>query len=586
VLGQINFRAFRDSSAYISSARLEVVARQDFYLSSGTGSELLVLLNPLNGNNFNAAAMRVRSENTRFNMDVELGLTGSYYYGDPDTDGSWRSKIDNNRVEFQKRVSGVWTVFGYSNTGGGGTGSAHVIQDDGTPLTQRANLNFVGTGFTVYDDAGNDATVVSGVSVSSAVGYAANDLTWQVDGALYTGTGIVSPHVWTRPGRLTSVMAYVATPGITGSTVVDLLKNGVSIFGGTKPTVQWNATAYNEVVPTTTDFIKGDVLSLSILGYATGASDLTVIAVAETTGSSASLTGTLSHLLLSDLNTTSYSHLTSTQLVDLTNSGTTSLHKHNTNHREKLNASRTYYVRPDGNDSNTGLVNTPGGAFLTIQNALDTVSGLDINGQTTVVQLSSGTHTTGANIPNVVGYALPGNLTIQGDSSNPSWVNVVASFGFAAQNISTVWRIKDLRIQTGSEAITAVNGKIQLTNIVFGPSSGSHVRCFSGGDVEIYGNYYIAGGALYHFNVSNGSRLSCFGRTITFQANSAFTFFVNAESSALYTFANTYVTGSNTITGIRFRDVLNASIFVNGAAMTYFPGTSASGTFGSGGQYV
>jgi hypothetical protein len=45
--------------------------------------------------------------------------------------------------------------------GAGGTGGGHTIQDEGTPLTQRTNLNFVGAGVTVTDDAGNDATVVT-----------------------------------------------------------------------------------------------------------------------------------------------------------------------------------------------------------------------------------------------------------------------------------------------------------------------------------------------------------------------------------------------------------------------------------------
>jgi len=42
-------------------------------------------------------------------------------------------------------------------SGGGG----HTIQDEGTPLTQRTNLNFVGDAVTVTDDSGNDATVVT-----------------------------------------------------------------------------------------------------------------------------------------------------------------------------------------------------------------------------------------------------------------------------------------------------------------------------------------------------------------------------------------------------------------------------------------
>lgn len=41
------------------------------------------------------------------------------------------------------------------------TGGGHTIEDEGTPLTQRTNLNFVGAGVTVTDDAGNDATVVT-----------------------------------------------------------------------------------------------------------------------------------------------------------------------------------------------------------------------------------------------------------------------------------------------------------------------------------------------------------------------------------------------------------------------------------------
>ena len=42
-----------------------------------------------------------------------------------------------------------------------GGGGGHTIEDEGTPLTQRTKLNFVGVGVTVTDDAGDDATVVT-----------------------------------------------------------------------------------------------------------------------------------------------------------------------------------------------------------------------------------------------------------------------------------------------------------------------------------------------------------------------------------------------------------------------------------------
>lgn len=41
------------------------------------------------------------------------------------------------------------------------SGGGHIIQEDGTSLTQRAKLNFIGTGVNVSDDSGNDATIVS-----------------------------------------------------------------------------------------------------------------------------------------------------------------------------------------------------------------------------------------------------------------------------------------------------------------------------------------------------------------------------------------------------------------------------------------
>jgi hypothetical protein len=53
-----------------------------------------------------------------------------------------------------------------SSTGGGGVGG-HTIQDEGTALPQRANLNFVGPGITASDDAANNATKVQVITTGS-----------------------------------------------------------------------------------------------------------------------------------------------------------------------------------------------------------------------------------------------------------------------------------------------------------------------------------------------------------------------------------------------------------------------------------
>jgi hypothetical protein len=66
-------------------------------------------------------------------------------------------------------------------------------------------------------------------------------------------------------------------------------------------------------------------------------------------------------------------------------------------------AAVTYYVRKDGNDANTGLVDTAAGAFLTIQKAAPKAIGNDI------VQVNPGTYTERVLIQN--GGSSGGNLT-------------------------------------------------------------------------------------------------------------------------------------------------------------------------------
>lgn len=54
------------------------------------------------------------------------------------------------------------TEFGGGGTRfAGGFGTGHVIQDEGTPLAQQVNLNFIGTGVTATDDPANQATNVT-----------------------------------------------------------------------------------------------------------------------------------------------------------------------------------------------------------------------------------------------------------------------------------------------------------------------------------------------------------------------------------------------------------------------------------------
>lgn len=70
----------------------------------------------------------------------------------------------------------------------GGGGSAHTIRDEGSAMTQRANLNFIGTGVTVTDDAGNAETEVTIPGASAASETTAGVLEIATQGETDTGT--------------------------------------------------------------------------------------------------------------------------------------------------------------------------------------------------------------------------------------------------------------------------------------------------------------------------------------------------------------------------------------------------------------
>lgn len=254
--------------------------------------------------------------------------------------------------------------------------------------------------------------------------------------------------------------------------------------------------------------------------------------------------------------------------------------------REVLSSGRTYYVRTDGNDSNNGLANNSGGAFLTVQKAVDVISGaLDINIYNVTIQISDGTYTTAISLKPYVGS---GMVTITGNATTPANV-VISTTSNNAISLSSAssWTLSNFKIQTTTLGVgidCSYGGKISISGINFGACASAHIRALWDGKVSITGNYTISGGSAAHFDIQGGGSVTMYGVTVTVSGTPAFSAaFVYAAAAGIYSGGSN--TWSGSATGSRYNLSLNAVINTNGAGTSHFPGNSA-GTTATGAQYA
>lgn len=90
------------------------------------------------------------------------------------------------------------------------TAGAHIIQDEGTPLTARANLNFIGAGVVATDNGGTNATdvTIAGSAVSDGdkgdVVVSGGGTIWVVDTNVVTNAKLSNVATNTIKGRITA----------------------------------------------------------------------------------------------------------------------------------------------------------------------------------------------------------------------------------------------------------------------------------------------------------------------------------------------------------------------------------------------
>lgn len=256
--------------------------------------------------------------------------------------------------------------------------------------------------------------------------------------------------------------------------------------------------------------------------------------------------------------------------------------------REKLTANRTYYVRTDGSDSNNGLANTSGGAFLTIQKAIDVVSEtIDLSVYNVTIQVADGTYTTAVAAKSYVGA---GQIIINGNSGTPT--NVVINTTSAACFTNTCGRLyvlkyMQLKTTTSGNCVYCGIGSItHIYNLDFGAApSSAHMYVEQGGKVQAQATYTISGAASYHYICAQQGEIRVTGSswTVTVTGSPAFTIFALAQDLGFI--HHTSVTFSGTVTGKRYESNSNSVIKTYGGGASYFPGNSAGST-ATGGQYA
>lgn len=267
--------------------------------------------------------------------------------------------------------------------------------------------------------------------------------------------------------------------------------------------------------------------------------------------------------------------------------------------REKLTAARTYYVRSDGSDTNTGLTDTAGGAFLTTQKAIDTVASLDMSTHQVTIQLGDGAYTARGLLKRYIGELAP---IIKGNAATPANVHVnistASTSAFSTLLVDAVptgisgpgmtWIIKDLKITSTRAALECygAGNSILYSNIDFGVCTTFHVLASHGGVIQAIGDYSISGGTGWHLFTTQGGLISIPTRTATVLANIAISTFAYAlRTGVINTTGSSFSIGAFTVTGTRYLAELNGVIFVNGAGASHFPGTVAGST-ATGGQYA
>ena len=253
--------------------------------------------------------------------------------------------------------------------------------------------------------------------------------------------------------------------------------------------------------------------------------------------------------------------------------------------RAQLTADRTLFVRKDGHDDNDGLLDTPSGAFLTIQRAIDEVASLDLGAHNITVQIGSGLYQESVVAKTFLGA---GDVVLKGDPVAPGNV-IIESSGdaFSIDRVIGHYVLDGITLNGAARCIWAANNSIlSYRNVHFdGPNVHVQTQFHAMVQFEAYSASTITATSFNHHIFANmGGLWAGYGATLTLPASS-FTIggeFVRSQFMAKVNCgAMSFPNGSNA-SGKSHHVYANAILYRSG---TTIPGDVA-GTIDSGGVVV
>jgi len=253
--------------------------------------------------------------------------------------------------------------------------------------------------------------------------------------------------------------------------------------------------------------------------------------------------------------------------------------------REKLTGNRTYYVRTDGNDGNTGLVNSSGGAFLTIGRANQAIGQIDFNGYSVTISIGAGTFSEQVVVPVVAGLTSFYNLVYSGAGATTIISAATGYQGAIQASLGAGCVVENMKIQNldanGYGVLSLQRGWLRIgSGITIGSCAGACIVTQSSGS-------YILANAGFTVDADSGclvraidqGGIQMFGGTVALGTR-AFTTTIEARNLAFVEVNGVTFTG--TVTGQRYNVGYNAVIGTNGAGASYIPGSTAGGNYGGG----